>query len=163
MAKNKTSTQNITSCPSCLVYLGDWRTVYNLATMELLQGGKMGCQNSKTGFLFEMFPVLKDNLPNWIGHGGEVFFGGTLSINLLSSGTCHQASSEAFSNALLFVFGVCLVINGMRRCCRWTYDSPFTTLLNTATCTHQSQLRVPASSCSMDGSANGTAFYDVFV
>ncbi|KAJ6878975.1 hypothetical protein NC652_032501 [Populus alba x Populus x berolinensis] len=73
------------------------------------------------------------------------------------------ASSEAFSNALHFVFGVCLVINGMRRCCRWTYDSPFTTLLNTANCTHQSQLRVPASSCSMDGSANGTAFYDVFV
>jgi hypothetical protein len=41
MAKNKTSTQNITSCPSCLVNLGDWRTVYNLVMMELLQGGKM--------------------------------------------------------------------------------------------------------------------------
>jgi APA family basic amino acid/polyamine antiporter len=34
--------------------------------------------------ILEMFPVLKDNIPNWIGHGGEVFFGGTLSINLPS-------------------------------------------------------------------------------
>jgi hypothetical protein len=46
MAKNKTSTQNITSCPSCFVNLGDWRTVYNLVMMELLQGGGNG------GFLF---------------------------------------------------------------------------------------------------------------
>lgn len=34
--------------------------------------------------ILEMFPVFKDHIPSWIGHGGEEFFGGTLSINLLA-------------------------------------------------------------------------------
>ncbi|XVE76866.1 hypothetical protein DITRI_Ditri13aG0014600 [Diplodiscus trichospermus] len=34
--------------------------------------------------IFELIPALKGNIPAWIGHGGEEFFGGTLSINVLA-------------------------------------------------------------------------------
>ncbi|XWS45831.1 hypothetical protein CRYUN_Cryun14cG0013300 [Craigia yunnanensis] len=34
--------------------------------------------------IFELIPALKGNIPAWIGHGGEEFFGGTLSINILA-------------------------------------------------------------------------------
>ncbi|KAH7519686.1 hypothetical protein FEM48_Zijuj08G0063500 [Ziziphus jujuba var. spinosa] len=34
--------------------------------------------------VFELFPFLKDNIPDWIGHGGQEFFGGALSINILA-------------------------------------------------------------------------------
>lgn len=34
--------------------------------------------------LLELFPAFKENVPSWIGHGGEEFFGGTLSINILA-------------------------------------------------------------------------------
>ncbi|XP_031287703.1 cationic amino acid transporter 9, chloroplastic [Pistacia vera] len=34
--------------------------------------------------VLELFPFFKDNIPNWIGHGGEEFLGGTLSINILA-------------------------------------------------------------------------------
>ncbi|WCJ20970.1 cationic amino acid transporter 9 [Euphorbia peplus] len=34
--------------------------------------------------VLELFPVFKDHIPNWIGHGGQEFFGGTLSIKILA-------------------------------------------------------------------------------
>ncbi|XP_022733354.1 cationic amino acid transporter 9, chloroplastic-like isoform X2 [Durio zibethinus] len=34
--------------------------------------------------IFELIPALKGNIPAWIGHGGQEFFGGTLSINVLA-------------------------------------------------------------------------------
>ncbi|OMP00735.1 Amino acid/polyamine transporter I [Corchorus olitorius] len=34
--------------------------------------------------LFELIPGLKGNIPAWIGQGGQEFFGGTLSINILA-------------------------------------------------------------------------------
>ncbi|KAI4338787.1 hypothetical protein MLD38_023800 [Melastoma candidum] len=34
--------------------------------------------------LLELFPFFKDNIPTWIGHGGQEFLGGALSINLLA-------------------------------------------------------------------------------
>lgn len=34
--------------------------------------------------LLELSPFFKGNVPNWIGHGGEEFFGGALSINILA-------------------------------------------------------------------------------
>lgn len=39
---------------------------------------------SYTVTIFELFPIFKDNIPSWIGHGGEEFFGGLLSINILA-------------------------------------------------------------------------------
>lgn len=34
--------------------------------------------------ILELFPIFKDNIPSWIGHGGENFLGGALSINILA-------------------------------------------------------------------------------
>ncbi|KAJ7950815.1 putative Cationic amino acid transporter [Quillaja saponaria] len=34
--------------------------------------------------VLELFPIFKDNIPNWIGHGGQEFLGGALSINILA-------------------------------------------------------------------------------
>ena len=32
----------------------------------------------------ELFPVFRDVFPSWMGRGGEEFFGGVVSINLLA-------------------------------------------------------------------------------
>ena len=34
--------------------------------------------------ILELIPALKGNIPDWIGHGGQEFFGGTVSINVLA-------------------------------------------------------------------------------
>lgn len=34
--------------------------------------------------MLELFPFFKDNVPSWIGHGGEEFLGANLSINMLA-------------------------------------------------------------------------------
>ncbi|KAJ9188525.1 hypothetical protein P3X46_003877 [Hevea brasiliensis] len=34
--------------------------------------------------ILELFPLFRDHIPSWIGHGGQEFFGGTLSINVLA-------------------------------------------------------------------------------
>ncbi|WKA05361.1 hypothetical protein VitviT2T_023333 [Vitis vinifera] len=34
--------------------------------------------------VLELFPFFKENIPSWIGHGGEEFLGGALSINILA-------------------------------------------------------------------------------
>ncbi|XP_042508483.1 cationic amino acid transporter 9, chloroplastic-like isoform X2 [Macadamia integrifolia] len=34
--------------------------------------------------ILELFPLFKDHIPSWIGHGGKEFFGGALSINILA-------------------------------------------------------------------------------
>ncbi|KAF9617510.1 hypothetical protein IFM89_036714 [Coptis chinensis] len=34
--------------------------------------------------ILELFPFFKDKVPAWIGHGGQEFLGGTLSINVLA-------------------------------------------------------------------------------
>ncbi|XP_043716510.1 cationic amino acid transporter 9, chloroplastic-like isoform X1 [Telopea speciosissima] len=34
--------------------------------------------------ILELFPLFKNHIPSWIGHGGKEFFGGTLSINILA-------------------------------------------------------------------------------
>lgn len=34
--------------------------------------------------ILELFPVFKDHIPDWIGHGGQQFLGGAISINVLA-------------------------------------------------------------------------------
>ncbi|KAL5728422.1 Cationic amino acid transporter 9 [Ranunculus cassubicifolius] len=34
--------------------------------------------------LLELFPFFKDKIPSWLGHGGQQFFGGVVSINILA-------------------------------------------------------------------------------
>lgn len=34
--------------------------------------------------ILELFPIFKENIPRWIGHGGQEFLGGVLSINILA-------------------------------------------------------------------------------
>lgn len=34
--------------------------------------------------ILELFPIFKENIPDWIGHGGQQFLGGALSLNLLA-------------------------------------------------------------------------------
>lgn len=34
--------------------------------------------------IFELFPIFKDNIPDWIGHGGQQLLGGAISINILA-------------------------------------------------------------------------------
>lgn len=34
--------------------------------------------------ILELFPLFRDHIPSWIGHGGQEFLGGTLSINILA-------------------------------------------------------------------------------
>ncbi|RXH93375.1 hypothetical protein DVH24_013951 [Malus domestica] len=34
--------------------------------------------------ILELFPVFKDHIPDWIGHGGQKFLGGAISINVLA-------------------------------------------------------------------------------
>lgn len=34
--------------------------------------------------MLELFPHFRDNIPNWIGHGGQKFFGEIFSINILA-------------------------------------------------------------------------------
>ncbi|XP_010275402.1 PREDICTED: cationic amino acid transporter 9, chloroplastic [Nelumbo nucifera] len=34
--------------------------------------------------ILELFPIFRENIPSWIGHGGKEFFGGALSINILA-------------------------------------------------------------------------------
>lgn len=34
--------------------------------------------------ILELFPIFKENIPDWIGHGGQNFLGGAISINVLA-------------------------------------------------------------------------------
>lgn len=34
--------------------------------------------------ILELFPIFKENIPDWFGHGGQQFLGGALSLNLLA-------------------------------------------------------------------------------
>lgn len=34
--------------------------------------------------LLELFPIFRDNIPGWVGHGGEKYLGGYVSISLLT-------------------------------------------------------------------------------
>lgn len=68
--------------------------------------------------ILEMFPVFKDNIPSWIGHGGEEFFGGTLSINLLAPFLlalltvilCLGVGESSIVNSFMTVLKVIIVI-----------------------------------------------------
>lgn len=68
--------------------------------------------------ILEMFPVFKDNTPSWIGHGGEEFFGGTLSINLLAPFLlalltvilCLGVGESSIVNSFMTVLKVIIVI-----------------------------------------------------
>jgi APA family basic amino acid/polyamine antiporter len=67
--------------------------------------------------ILEMFPVFKDNIPSWIGHGGEEFFGGTLSINLLAPFLlalltvilCLGVGESSIVNSFMTVLKVCIL------------------------------------------------------
>ncbi|XP_061969792.1 cationic amino acid transporter 9, chloroplastic isoform X2 [Populus nigra] len=68
--------------------------------------------------ILEMFPIFKDNIPSWIGHGGEEFFGGTLSINLLAPFLlalltvilCLGVGESSIVNSFMTVLKVIIVI-----------------------------------------------------
>ncbi|XP_061995595.1 cationic amino acid transporter 9, chloroplastic isoform X1 [Rosa rugosa] len=34
--------------------------------------------------ILELFPIFKENIPDWIGHGGQQYLGGAISLNLLA-------------------------------------------------------------------------------
>lgn len=34
--------------------------------------------------ILELFPIFKENIPDWIGHGGQHYLGGAISLNLLA-------------------------------------------------------------------------------
>lgn len=69
--------------------------------------------------ILEMFPFFKDNIPSWIGHGGEEFFGGTLSINLLAPFLlalltvilCLGVGESSIVNSFMTVLKVCILAN----------------------------------------------------
>ncbi|EEF50271.1 cationic amino acid transporter, putative [Ricinus communis] len=68
--------------------------------------------------ILEMFPVFKDHIPSWIGHGGQEFFGGTLSINilapillaLLTVVLCWGVGESSILNSFMTVTKVVIVI-----------------------------------------------------
>lgn len=68
--------------------------------------------------ILELFPFFKENIPSWIGHGGEEFLGGTLSINilapillaLLTIVLCWGVSESSVLNSCMTVVKVIIVI-----------------------------------------------------
>lgn len=68
--------------------------------------------------IFELFPFFKENIPSWIGHGGEEFLGGTLSINilapillaLLTVVLCWGVGESSVLNSCMTVVKVIIVI-----------------------------------------------------
>ncbi|GMN56382.1 hypothetical protein TIFTF001_025485 [Ficus carica] len=74
--------------------------------------------------MFELFPFFKDNIPNWIGHGGEEFFGGVLSINILAPillvlltvilcwGVGESSAVNAFMTALKIIIVIIIILVG---------------------------------------------------
>ncbi|KAK6260931.1 hypothetical protein SCA6_015405 [Theobroma cacao] len=73
---------------------------------------------------FELIPALKGNIPAWIGHGGEEFFGGTLSINILAPillalltivlcrGVGESSAVNSFMTATKIVIVIFVIIAG---------------------------------------------------
>ncbi|WCJ22994.1 cationic amino acid transporter 9 [Euphorbia peplus] len=67
--------------------------------------------------VLELFPVFKDHIPGWIGHGGQEFFG-TFSINilapillaLLTVILCWGVGESSIVNAFMTVTKVVIVI-----------------------------------------------------
>ncbi|XP_057980951.1 cationic amino acid transporter 9, chloroplastic-like [Malania oleifera] len=68
--------------------------------------------------LLELFPFFKDKIPSWIGHGGEKFLGGALSINilapillvLLTIILCRGVGESSAVNSFMTVTKVIIVI-----------------------------------------------------
>ncbi|XP_050237236.1 cationic amino acid transporter 9, chloroplastic [Mercurialis annua] len=68
--------------------------------------------------VLELFPVFKDHVPDWIGHGGQEFFGGALSINilapillaLLTVILCWGVGESSILNSFMTVTKVVIVI-----------------------------------------------------
>uniref|UniRef100_A0A2P2J9A5 Cationic amino acid transporter n=3 Tax=Rhizophora mucronata TaxID=61149 RepID=A0A2P2J9A5_RHIMU len=67
--------------------------------------------------VLELFPIFKDQIPSWMGHGDE-FFGGTLSINilapillaLLTVILCWGVGESSIVNSFMTVLKVIIVI-----------------------------------------------------
>ncbi|XP_024032825.1 cationic amino acid transporter 9, chloroplastic isoform X2 [Morus notabilis] len=74
--------------------------------------------------ILELFPFFKDNIPNWIGHGGEEFFGGVLSINILAPillvlltiilcwGVRESSAVNSFMTALKVILVIVVILVG---------------------------------------------------
>ncbi|KAJ7962005.1 putative Cationic amino acid transporter [Quillaja saponaria] len=68
--------------------------------------------------VLELFPIFKDNIPSWIGHGGQEFLGGALSINilapilliLLTLVLCWGVGESSAVNSLMTITKVVIVI-----------------------------------------------------
>ncbi|KDP28826.1 hypothetical protein JCGZ_14597 [Jatropha curcas] len=68
--------------------------------------------------ILELFPIFKDHIPSWIGHGGQEFFGGALSINilapillaLLTVILCWGVGESSLFNSFMTVTKVIIVI-----------------------------------------------------
>ncbi|OAY49399.1 cationic amino acid transporter 9, chloroplastic [Manihot esculenta] len=68
--------------------------------------------------ILELFPLFRDHIPSWIGHGGQEFLGGTLSINilapillaLLTVILCWGVGESSMLNSLMTVTKVVIVI-----------------------------------------------------
>ncbi|PON60878.1 Amino acid/polyamine transporter [Parasponia andersonii] len=73
--------------------------------------------------ILELFPIFKDNIPDWIGHGGEEFFG-ILSINILAPillvfltlilcwGVGESSAVNSFMTALKVVIVLIVIVVG---------------------------------------------------
>ncbi|KAJ4825901.1 Cationic amino acid transporter 9, chloroplastic [Turnera subulata] len=68
--------------------------------------------------ILELFPAFKHHIPPWLGHGGQDFFGGTLSINvlaplllaLLTLLLCWGVRESSLINSFMTVTKVVIVI-----------------------------------------------------
>ncbi|XVF22791.1 hypothetical protein REPUB_Repub12eG0201400 [Reevesia pubescens] len=74
--------------------------------------------------IFELISALKGNIPPWIGHGGQEFLGGTLSINILApiilalltivlcSGVGESSAVNSFMTSTKVVIVIFVIIAG---------------------------------------------------
>ncbi|XP_021834652.1 cationic amino acid transporter 9, chloroplastic [Prunus avium] len=68
--------------------------------------------------ILELFPIFKENIPDWIGHGGQNFLGGAISINvlapillvLLTVILCRGVGESAAVNSFMTATKVIIVI-----------------------------------------------------
>ncbi|XP_034205787.1 cationic amino acid transporter 9, chloroplastic isoform X2 [Prunus dulcis] len=68
--------------------------------------------------ILELFPIFKENIPDWIGHGGQKFLGGAISINvlapvllvLLTVILCRGVGESAAVNSFMTATKVIIVI-----------------------------------------------------
>ncbi|KAK9142875.1 hypothetical protein Syun_012275 [Stephania yunnanensis] len=68
--------------------------------------------------ILEIFPIFRENVPSWIGHGGKEFLGGAVSVNvlapillaLLTAILCRGVGESSVLNSLMTITKVVIVL-----------------------------------------------------